>query len=253
MFFACNFIFQIILHETVAFVLLFLMYSFSICVYPRCFPPCIAPHFRRLLMHRCWPRDRGKSWTSIFDRDTCISNSKFSSELWWWEDRGWIWPRAWWLLVVYQQLWATPGSPRQMRSSFHFLQTTVLDFHPHHLSQSFLPSVPLPWVTAPLSQLFAWLPDASGKPGQDRRPGRTFGACQGSQVQHSTFPSQLRSHLFSECRSYFQNDRSQCACVVSVSRVWECVWIYVYVIVCNTGAYVCLYLWKPLSLTKINQ
>ena len=147
MFFPCNFISQMILHETVPFVVLFLIYSLflNLCL-PPMFPSVhspLHPHFRHLLMHRCWPKDKGKSWTSIFDRDKCISNSKFSSEHWWWEDKGWTWHRAWWLLVVYQQLWATPGSPRQMHSSFHFLQTTVLDLHPHHLSPALSPQCPL--------------------------------------------------------------------------------------------------------------
>lgn len=101
-----------------------------------------CPHFRHLLTHRCWPRDRGKSWTSICGSDRCISSSKFSKELWWWEAKGWIWHQAWWLLVGCPQIWATPGSPRQLHSSFHFLRTTVLDLHPHHLSPVLSPQCP---------------------------------------------------------------------------------------------------------------
>lgn len=101
-------------------------------------------HFRLLLMPRCSPRGRGKSSTSIFGRDKCTSNSRCSSELWWWEDKGWIWPQAWWLLVVYQQPWAIPGFPRPMLSSFHFLRTTVLNLSPPPLLGPFSPKPPSP-------------------------------------------------------------------------------------------------------------
>ena len=235
------FIFQIMLHEPVPSVILFLTcgFFFDLCPPPR-LPPCIArPHSRHLLTPRCWPRDRGKSWTNIFDKDRCIiSSSRFSSEPWWCEGRGWTWRPAWWLPVACRQPWATPGSPRQMRSSFHSLQTTVWDLDPHHLPPLLSSQGPL--TVRSHSSLCGSQMNLANQ-GMLGNPQGQLGLIRSPQVQCSIFPSLSSATTLSPSTGLTLRITRLGGHTESASCVHKRVHVCVYIHVCKHWC-TCIYL-----------
>ena len=234
------------LHEPVPSVILFLTcgFFFDLCPPPR-LPPCIArPHSRHLLTPRCWPRDRGKSWTNIFDKDRCIiSSSRFSSEPWWCEGRGWTWRPAWWLPVACQQPWATPGSPRQMRSSFHSLQTTVWDLDPHHLPPLLSSQGPL--TVQSHSSLCRSQMNLANQ-GMLGNPQGQLGLIRSPQIQCSIFPALSSATTLSPSTGLTLRITRLGGHTQSASRVHKHVHVFVFTSVSvNTGA--CAYAWVCLD------